>query len=132
MHPVAGLLEAAATYAGIDTEQFSIKLKPHLQVDRFHKTSGHSRHGIVWIFHILFFHSRTDIFTDTHKLVPPCDARRREKVGALHGTVSGLLPLLLNWSKSIIIYMYILYIMGFMCVRIQFMHIRVSHQGMHK
>ena len=27
----------------------------------------------------------------THELIPPCDARRREKVGALYSAISGLL-----------------------------------------
>ena len=38
---------------------------------------------------ILFFYSLTVFSANTHELIPPCDARRREKVGALYSTVSG-------------------------------------------
>ena len=35
-----------------------------------------------------------DVRTYIHELIPPCDARRREKVGALYSAVSDLLAVI--------------------------------------
>ena len=38
--------------------------------------------------------SSCTVYIFTYELIPPCDARRREKVGALYSAVSGLLDVI--------------------------------------